>query len=261
MKPNKVLVAVTSFDYTDNADKLKTFFSSAYDTIIIHSNNLNECPKTVDYIIPNNYYTGLWNKSIQKTIEGDYEWLLFVASDVSILNQEIQSLSELINSITQDNNIGVYTFSVDPKSRRTYNELFNQQTKTIRDTSKIEGFCFLCRTSILRKMYPIDYSANQYGWGLDWGMIEIAKRNKLRTVVDDRVIVYHPRSLYPINEKIALKQMMAFLKNLKKQEIQMNRIIIINNLIKTHKYDSYLEIGTRFKKDCFDQFNAIISYV
>jgi hypothetical protein len=210
---NDVLVCITSFDYIDNADYLKKEFSSFYKTINIHSDNSKNHPKYADIIIPNQYYTGLWNESVRLAIFQEYKWILFIASDIKILSPDTKTICNYIQNIIQDNTIGIYTFSVDKKSRCTFKDLVNFNTNHVRNTSFVEGFCFLCKTLILKDMYPTPIEKNIYGWGLDIIMCKISLEKKLRVVVDDRITIHHPKSKFNIDTKLAKEQSKKYIQN------------------------------------------------
>lgn len=208
---SNVLVSITNYNFSDNADLLKSKFSQNFETIIIDSSS-EQPPKSTDITIENIYYPGLWNASVNYAITQKYEWLLFIASDINfIFPQTIEEISAPIAEAIGDSTIGAYTASVLRRSRCAYRELICQDTNNIRilDTY-IEGFMFLCRTSILSKLYPIDHTINKYGYNLDVIMCRIARYMGYKVVVDDRLCIYHPPSIHPIGKTLAFKQGEAY---------------------------------------------------
>lgn len=204
---SNILVSITNYDFSDNADLLKNQFAQKFDTIIIDSSS-QKPPKNTDIVIENNYYPGLWNASVNYAIKKKYEWLFFIASDIEfIFPQKIEDSFGTIAEVIKDPTLGAYTASVLKKSRCAFSELICQNTNNIRilDTY-IEGFMFLCRTSILDKLYPINYTINKYGYNLDIIMCRIARYMGYKVVVDDRLCVYHPPAIHTIGRTLAFKQ-------------------------------------------------------
>jgi len=197
---SNILVAIVNYNFSDNADFLKKKFQNKFPTIIIDSSSKTH-PNGVDFIIENQYYTGQWNCAVNKAIDNGYDWLFFIASDLTfIIDQDIDII---IKDIIANNSIGIYTPSVDKESRCSFTDLFNQNTNNIRYTNLVEGFCFLARTQILKHMYPVNYSQNKYGWCLDTTMCDICTKKRYKIVVDDRIVIHHPQSLTSIDRNLA----------------------------------------------------------
>lgn len=202
MTTNSILVSIGNYNFSDNADLLKNNFSQFFDSILIDSSS-DIRPQSVDFVIPNNFYTGLWNESVKLALEKQYEWLFFIASDITLLSSDMNLIYQILLQITNEKSIGVYSPSVDPQSRCYFHELFNTNKNTLREIPFVEGFIFLARTDILKKMYPVDHTINKYGWSLDKGMCHISRKLNYKVVVDDRIIIHHPKSVHPIDMVIA----------------------------------------------------------
>lgn len=96
--------------------------------------------------------------------------------------------------------------------------LNKSDSNLIRDINFVEGFLFLARTKILKCMYPIDYKINKYGWSLDIIMCDIARKMKYRVVTDDRICIYHPKSIHTIDTDLALSQGKAYSHIIRQQQ-------------------------------------------
>lgn len=187
---NEICVCVTNYDFSDNASKLKNQFSQYFKTVLIDSSSPNP-PINVDISIPNTYYPGLWNASVDYAITNNYKYLMFVASDLEIKN--VKKLCEYATEAISHKEIGVYSPSVSSKSRTSYPILINGTTSYIRECGVMEGFFFLARTEILKSIYPISPEF-KYGWAMDVLTCHKSYELSYITVVDDRIDIFHPAS-------------------------------------------------------------------
>jgi hypothetical protein len=188
---SEVLVSVTNYDFSDNADHLKRQFKKCFPTILVDSQSPYP-PKTADFIIKNDYYPGLWNASVKHAIDNKFRWLMFVASDLQIKN--VSLLCRRAHEVIRNDKIGSWTPSLKKGSRASFTALFNKDTDSIRECVLIEGFFFLSRVELLVPLYPIDQK-NIYGWGVDVASCYLAFKSQMLVVVDDRIEIFHPESL------------------------------------------------------------------
>lgn len=222
-----IFISIANYNFNDNAEKLKKIFSTKFDTILIDSSSDTQ-PKTTDVVICNKFYPGLWNESVRLSIEENYEWLFFIASDVNFIYPEIDEIHNIVCNIIDDPTIGVYSPSIDKKSRCSFKQNFCQHSKNIRTVDFVEGFIFLARTSILKCIYPVDYTFNKYGWSLDVIMSDVGRYMNFKTVIDDRICVYHPQTKIRIDSVLALKQGLNHRKHIEQQLIENNNDKIPN---------------------------------
>jgi GT2 family glycosyltransferase len=176
-----------------------------YETIMLDSSS-NLRPQFVDLVVPNRYYTGLWNESARVALEGGYDHIFFIASDVGVENYE--TLSELLYEACENPKIGVYCPSVGVGSRHSFKDCSNKGTNKIRECSSIEGFCFLARTKIVAEIYPV--TNNKYGYCIDKLTCDIARKMGCIVVVDDRTKIFHPASNSSIDKGEATQVGMDF---------------------------------------------------
>lgn len=207
---NSVLAVITNYAFSENADKLKANLAPYFETILIDSSSPSR-PKNVDIVLPNLFYTGLWNESVRLASVKNKEWLLFVASDVEI--PSVQLLYSRIQTAVNNDRIGIYTPSLRCDSRAAFGDCYNQRTSKLRECYLCEGFFFLARTKILEKVYPVSTKENEFGWGIDILSAYYAYKEGLRVVVDDQVEIYHPSSIHPISIDEAQKQVVKYLRD------------------------------------------------
>ncbi|MEA5422257.1 glycosyltransferase [Synechococcus sp. CCY9202] len=188
-RKESILVAITNYDFNQNAEALKGFFEKHFPTILIDSSSPTK-PQRADIVIPNNYYPGLWNRATQEALEGGYQWLLFIASDVQVLGANM--LIHCIREVTARNDIAVWTPSLRRDSRFYYQSCAHHATSGMRQCAVAEGFCFLAKTTALNQVYPVPQQI-RYGWGIDRALSFCAQSIGL-VVVDDRVQIFHPQS-------------------------------------------------------------------
>lgn len=186
----QLLTVVANYDFNNNAELLKRQFSKHYPTLLIDSSSPRP-PRNVDQIIPNTYYPGLWNAAVKEAIDGDYEWLLFIASDVRVI--DFENLFAALTNALGHHQLGVWTPSLHKSSRSAARLAINQNSHAMRGCGYVEGFMFLVRTSIIRQQYPCP-DWNKSGWGLDVVTSYLAKEQGYWVATDDRAMVYHPRS-------------------------------------------------------------------
>ena len=209
MPANSVCIAITNYDFSINADKLKESFSAYYPTLLIDSSSPNP-PEHTDLSIANHFYPGLWNAAVNHAINQQYEWLLFIASDVQIA--DAKAICGRIKMAIQKEWVGIYLPSLTSNSRAAFKACINQGSDQLREVFLVEGFCFLARTSILKALYPIPAS-NVYGWGVDIASCYEAYRQQYSVVVDDQVMIYHPEknAAHSIDDGLAYRQSMEYL--------------------------------------------------
>ena len=204
-----VCVAITNYDFSENAESLKHSFAPFFPTILIDSDS-PQPPETTDISITNSFYPGLWNAAVNHAILNKFEWLMFIASDVQI-SDAMQVCNRIANAIEQDW-IGIYLPSLTNDSRAAFKACINQNSDQLREVFLVEGFCFLARTSILKVLYPIP-TTNQYGWGVDIAACYEAYQQKYSVVVDDQVVIHHPEKnpSHSINDELAFQQLIEYL--------------------------------------------------
>ncbi len=182
-----ILVTIANHNHNENALKLLRQFSRDFKTVVIDSGSTI---KDANFILLDNvYYTGLFNKACELLIETDKKWLLFIASDVQIDEDNYWKLTRRLCNHRSFLDIGLYSPSV---KGRSHSFLMSQDNPKFRDINFVEGFIFLAKRSILTKIYPVDIKLNKIGWGLDVMKGFICKQLNLRCVVDDIISVYHP---------------------------------------------------------------------
>jgi hypothetical protein len=184
---SKVLVCIVNHNMNNEAKILRDKFSQDFDTIVLDSGS-NE--KEDSFILLDNvYYSGLFNVAVEYTEKMKKTWLFFICSDVTIEDDEYWKLCRRIENEKDFSGIGVYS----PSSfGRSHHFCKNKGTKKFRDVPMIEGFVFMARIDILRKMYPVNLTTNYLGWGLDAMKGYLCHSSGLRCVIDDLISVYHP---------------------------------------------------------------------
>jgi len=188
-----VLVAICNHNFNENAVKLKRFFAPSFATLILDSGS-STTVEEFDVCMPNVYYAGLWNKAVELAYARNAEWLLMCSSDISITRAD--GFDQYLREAMNDARIGVYSPSLRPDSRGTFAACRNQSSGGIRFVRNCEGFFFLARTNILQRLYPVDPTLNQMGWGLDTAACTMAEKRGYENAIDDRWEIYHPASIH-----------------------------------------------------------------
>jgi len=192
---DKLIAVIANYGFSEHADELKARLSPHVPTLLI-DNSSPVPPRSVDYVLPNRYYSGLWNTAVRLALERQQRWLLFIASDVQI--PDIGQMVHCLFHASRRSEVGVYTPALRADSRAAYPACFQRNSGGLRECHVCEGFCFLARTEVLERVYPIDLDANRYGWGVDAQTCYEAYRCGYRVFVDDRVNIYHPAAIHEI---------------------------------------------------------------
>ncbi|MDB4336783.1 class I SAM-dependent methyltransferase [Synechococcus sp. AH-603-M21] len=183
----KLLVCVTNYAFSENAILLKKFFGAKFETILIDSSTPGGCPEA-DIVIPNTYYPGLWNEAVGQAIQRNSEWLLFVASDVELVNAEM--MHDCILEALDDSSIQLWSPSITDNSRASFKSTVNRPTAGMRLGGVVEGFCFMARRSLLCSFHPVP-KENIFGWHID--VVTAMRAHEIgKVAVDDRIMIYHP---------------------------------------------------------------------
>lgn len=185
---NEILVIIANHNHNENAVRLLSLFSRDFKTFVIDSGSTEKDSRFIQ--LENVYYTGLFNKASELLLNSDKRWLLFIASDVEISDDNYWKLIRRLRDHRAFNDIGLYTPSVEGRS---HSFLIPQKGLfKFRDINFVEGFMFLANRQIIQMMHPVDIKLNKIGWGLDVMKGFICKQLHKRCVVDDLVQIYHP---------------------------------------------------------------------
>jgi hypothetical protein len=181
----RVLVTIVNHNLNDEAINLKSLFSSKFDSIIIDSGSKVQ-PDDFDIKLENVGYSGLFNRAVQEVIEKEYDWLLFICSDVVMKRSDVDKIKIHLDELSAD--IGVYS---PASTGQSHKHCKNHSSGSLRDVVFVEGFIFAANRVILEKMYPVHTVVNKLGHGLDAYKGYLCSQSGLRCVIDDRIVVYH----------------------------------------------------------------------
>ena len=208
-KPS-VLAVIGNHDFSSAADDLKARLHQHYETRLIDSGS-PQPPKTADILLPNWFYTGLWNEAVNLAIRKSAAWLMFVASDVQI--DDTALLARCAEESLGDESVGIYTPSLSRSSRASFDSCYCRETGGVRECYLAEGFFFFARTELLAGFHPMNRDVHKYGWGIDFFSCYQAYRAGYKVVADDRVCIYHPAAVHTIDRKAALAECGEFIKD------------------------------------------------
>jgi hypothetical protein len=181
----KTLVTIVNHNLNDEAINLKNIFSEQFDTIIIDSGS-KEQPNAFDVKLDNVGYSGLFNSAAESMLKNDYDWLLFICSDVVFKKSDVEKIKIAVETLPPD--IGVYSPSSTGQSHK---HCKNQKTNGMRDVVFVEGFIFAASRRIIEQVFPVNTDINKLGHGLDAYKGFLCIANNLRCVIDDTITVYH----------------------------------------------------------------------
>jgi len=187
-----VFVAIVNHDCNEGAAALVQGFRPHGPVAAIDSGSRLE-PRheaLFDVRLPNVYYVGLLNEAVRLArLRGERRALYFVCSDVRF--RDCGAALRRAEEAFRDPRIGVYAPSATASSHA---QMRWRGSGRLRPAIFVEGFCFAARLALLEEMTPVDTSVNRIGWGLDVYLGFLALRRGMRSVVDDRITVEHPRT-------------------------------------------------------------------
>lgn len=203
-----VLVSVVNHENTSNALSLARRFRERSETMLIDGGSAltEEQMSLFDVVLPNVYYSGLFNETLRlAAVRTDIDVLLFVCSDVLV--EEPAHLVDRMVHVFSDASIGVYTPSCVGNCHAFCRR---RGTAGIREIPFVDGFIFGIRTSVLNRFHPVDLEENMLGWGIDVYTGYLAASMGLRTVADDSVSVDHPAGT-GYDRSLTFNQMLSWL--------------------------------------------------
>jgi len=225
---DKILCTIVNHNHNENALSLYNLQINYFDSVILDSGSQNSPKGSVRF--GNIYYSALLNVAHSIAKKNNYEYLLFICSDVLISPNESAKMFERL--LTLDlNKIGLYS----PSSKGFSHPFCKKQTSNqLREVPFVEGFMFLCDIKILDQFCPINTKENLYGWGLDIAKSFFSKKNNKLCVIDDNVEVEHMNGT-GYSREIAEYEMLIWVRTLNNDEIvsffeeQINYCIKVKN--------------------------------
>jgi hypothetical protein len=210
---SRIAVYIFNYNLNENAQRLKAIFEPHFPTYIFDSGSNPPCPNAIHY--DNIYYGGMFNEAIKKS--RSREWCCIITSDVQIDDQFVQLLPERMKQIAANPSVGNYQPSCH-HAGRSHQYGYNKSTGNFREVPYFEGWFQMFRTSL---GFSLDLSLNRIGWGPDLYLCKRARDRKLKNVVDDAVVVNHPKDTGFSNHE-ASQQMNAWAATLPDFENQIN---------------------------------------
>ena len=196
---NKVLVCILNYNLDDKAREMaaKLNTHTICDTVIVDSSGLDK--GFVKSGKP--FYTGNFNRASDLFLRSDADYCLYVCSDIE------GDIVKVVRHLTHiPDNVGVYSPMITGRANK-YWYSFGQGIG-LRDSPAVEGMCIAASRAIIREIDPI--TDNIYGWGLDSYKCYIAKQMGLRVVIDNDVVLYHPKEVaYDAGKAVADGQWFA----------------------------------------------------
>ena len=211
---NSVVCCIFNHKLDNNTEILYTAFKDTFDTYVIdtyHKDNgdedsafINLRPDDHLMFFNNFYFGGCYCKAYELSVKMGARWCLIIPSDVEIDDENLEKIKTIINDeISISTDIGTYQASFKEgsccygktKAEKDNQHLFNQHTGGLRDYSMGEDNFFMFRVSETHRVFDLYLSGNyKYGWGIGYGIHRTMEAHGFKTVIDDRVEVFHPYS-------------------------------------------------------------------
>lgn len=204
-KQQEIVVTIFNYNKNDNAQRLKKIFEPHFPTYIFDSGSEPPCPGAIHY--DNIYYGGMWNEAVKKSRNA--KWCCIITSDVQIDASMERLIPDRMKQISTSSQVGNYQPSCHP-SGRSHQYGYNKSTRNFRQVPYFEGWFQMYRTDL---SFSVDLSLNRIGWGTDLYLCKKARDKGLLNIVDDAVMVLHPKETGFSNHE-ASQQMDAWVKTL-----------------------------------------------
>lgn len=184
-----MLIAVVNHEHNKEAAALVEGLAPFGEVVAIDSGSKLESRfrDVFDLKLPNVYYTGVLNAAVDQAVERRHDQLLLICSDVWV--PDCGRLVALSREALADSEVGCYAPCVDGS---WHLQMRSRRSGSTREVAFVEGMCFASRTSLLRKLCPVDPEVNRFGLGLDVVLGYYAMKAGMKAVVDDRLQVRHP---------------------------------------------------------------------
>jgi hypothetical protein len=102
--------------------------------------------------------------------------------------------------------------------------IFKIESTSLNIVAQTDAIVFCLSRPIINRLKLARYKENIYGWGIDTMAVNCAYVNNMIAVIDDGVLVSHPKSRgYPT--ELALPQCNEFLKQLTLNEVIQNKLL------------------------------------
>jgi len=185
-----MLIGLFNHNNTDNTLKLKQGFAT-HDVFVVDSGTelTEEEKKAFDLTLPNVYYGGLLNAIGDQLSDREAnEVVLFFATDVEVADE--QAFARRLEEVFADPEIGLYAPAVNAEGSN-HPQMRHKAGKGLCKVPFVDGFCFAVRSSVYKKIHPIDTSINKVGWGIDAFLAFKSFQSGYECVVDHQNKVTH----------------------------------------------------------------------
>ena len=214
MKDN-ILCCIYTYSHGENSELwLNRLRKEGFDAVILDNGSNKFSNKNEKYVkhYDNIYYGGLYVESVKMVKEKQAKYLFFVCDDILIDEENFAKLVFELETIDSFRGIGIYQPSTTDESHNVWPNNINRGTGGIRYTNNVEGWMGLVRSDILMEMEKlnIDFATEmQKGWGIDILLSWTSLRMGYKNVVDDGIIVTHPKTESGYNGDEAKEEMNA----------------------------------------------------
>jgi hypothetical protein len=164
--------------------------------------------------VPNSHFYGLKFCEVLKNFDGDL--LLQIQADATCEDWRalVRRMSQVFNSEAA---LGVWAPTIDYTPFDLGLVRVLDSLNGLVDVVMTDGIVWAIRKEVLNRLRLLDYSINNFGWGIEWAAICYSYTHNLRVVIDETVLAQHPPGRgYPASE--AARQMHRFLSQMTRQE-------------------------------------------
>lgn len=192
MNSSRILFTILNYKEKENSERLYQMISPYFSCRILDADS-GQRPDSFNgdtMYLPNIYFGGLLNRSIELAHSGGFTYLFFICSDVHMEQGEFLKMKDIL--LKEDfHRVAIYCPSHSNSSYTFVHWAYNKKTNRKRVVPCIEAMVSMWHRDIFDKLYPC--ADNKYGWGLDICAAYYAKSLRQKIVVDDRVQLFHPQ--------------------------------------------------------------------
>ncbi len=217
--PSEITCCLLNYKHDENTMKWYDRLKSVYNTYIIDTNYLDnggECPFDVNdshiLLCHNLYFGGSTLKAYEIMKKDGGKWLMAITTDVECNDENFPKLIECVSEVVKRQDIGVWEASAAKGSYcngatmviPTNVHQYYQGTGKMRDVKCGEGWFEFVNCKVADYVIPkLNYVDNKHGWGINDMFNRAARKFKLRVVIDDRVVLFHPAGTVYNNQEAA----------------------------------------------------------
>ena len=183
-----IKVIILHHNNPENTDKLYAELSTAFDSVEVwdSGSDPHQIPKSITHTFGNIYWEGAWQEAMRSYSDFDVVWIL--GCDIKLKSTAERCRQAIESSFP----FGCWSPVIDG---RAHPFMLEEHYKRKRQGVKnVEGMALAVSGKLLSKLGDFEVKT-KIGFGQDYWLCAMARREKMRNYIDGRVAVIHPASI------------------------------------------------------------------